>query len=171
MPSRNILRAISFLLMSLTLGCRSANHGESLPQPDHILIIKSARTLSLMKGDRILKTYNVALGRQPIGPKERQGDHRTPEGTYFVDRKLPNSRFHLALHLSYPNAFDRERAHGLGVSPGGDVEVHGLPSVFAWLGSLHRHIDWTDGCIAVTNAEIEEIYPIVSVGIPVEIRP
>lgn len=124
-----------------------------------------------MKGPQVLKSYKVALGTQPVGAKERQGDHKTPEGQYSVDRKIPNSQFHLALHLSYPNASDRERAHKLGVPPGGDVEIHGFPAAFAWLGSLHRRIDWTDGCIAVTNAEIEEIYALINVGTPVEIRP
>jgi murein L,D-transpeptidase YafK len=139
--------------------------------PDRILIIKSTRTLSLMKGSETLKSYKVALGTQPVGAKDRQGDHKTPEGTYFVDRKVPNSRFHLALHLSYPSASDRQHAEQLGVSPGGDVEIHGLARAFAFLGSAHRRFDWTDGCIAVTNAEIEEIYPLVPVGTPVEIRP
>jgi murein L,D-transpeptidase YafK len=146
-------------------------HASSILKPDRILITKSTHTLSLIKGDEILKSYKVALARQPVGPKERQGDHKTPEGVYSVDRKSPASRFHLALHLSYPNASDRDRARALGVPPGGDVEIHGLPLLFAGFGSLHRYIDWTDGCIAVTNAEINEIYPLVEVDTPVEIRP
>ena len=124
-----------------------------------------------MKNGRVLKSYAVALGRQPIGPKEKQGDHKTPEGIYAVDRKVPNSRFHLALHVSYPSASDREHARALGVSPGGDVEIHGVPGIFAWTGSLQRRIDWTNGCIAVTNPEIEEIYAAVPTDTPVEIRP
>lgn len=118
-----------------------------------------------------MKTFKVALGRQPVGAKDREGDHKTPEGTYSVDRKVPNSRFHLALHLSYPSTSDRDHAKHLGVSPGGDVEIHGLPAAFAYLGAAHRRFDWTDGCIALTNAEIEEIYPLVALGTPVEIRP
>jgi len=127
--------------------------------------------MTLMHKREVLKTYKVALGGQPVGPKEKQGDHKTPEGLYVIDSKIPNSRFHLALHISYPNAADRERARKMGVNPGGAVEIHGLESQYAWLGPLHRQTDWTDGCIAVSNAEIEEIWPLVPVGTPVEIRP
>lgn len=124
-----------------------------------------------MNGKEILKTYKVALGGEPVGAKDRQGDHKTPEGDYAVDRKNPNSTFHKALHLSYPNAADRERAQKLGVHPGGDVEIHGLGAKLGWVGSAHTLHDWTDGCIAVTNEEIDEIYPLVEAGTPVEIRP
>ena len=119
----------------------------------------------------MLKSYKVALGSQPVGAKDRQGDQKTPEGVYSVDRKVPHNRLHRALHSSYPSAADREHARKLGVSPGGDVEIHGLPPAFAFLGSLHRQTDWADGCIAVTNDEIDEIYPLIAVGTPVEIRP
>jgi murein L,D-transpeptidase YafK len=139
--------------------------------PDRILILKSAHTMSLMHGTEILKTYKVALSTVPVGAKERAGDHRVPEGIYIVDRKNPQSQFHLALHVSYPNATDRARASKLGVDPGGNIEIHGLEKKYAPLGALHRTYDWTDGCIAVTDAEIEEIYPQIRVGTPVEIRP
>ncbi|HYB61347.1 MAG TPA: L,D-transpeptidase family protein [Methylomirabilota bacterium] len=159
----------------LLLACVSCWGKENAPAPPvkagRIVILKAARTLTLMKNGKALKTYKVALGTEPVGPKEQQGDHKTPEGEYFVDEKIPNSRFHLALHLSYPNAADRERAHRLGVNPGGDIEIHGLGKDFAWVGSLQRMVDWTDGCIAVTDEEIEEIYAQVDVGTPVEIRP
>ncbi len=140
-------------------------------QADRILIEKSKRTLTLMSGNTVLKTYKVALGGQPAGAKQRQGDHKTPEGLYVVDQKNPASIFHRALHLSYPNAQDRENARKLGVSPGGDVEIHGLGAKYGWVGAAHRLTDWTDGCIAVTNEEIDEIWPVVPVGTPVEIRP
>ncbi len=168
-PNARILSLLSAVL--LFASCGSRHHTQLTDEPDRILVVKSTHTLCLMKGTQVLKTYRIALGRQPIGPKERQGDHKTPEGIYSVDRKLPNSRFHLALHLSYPDASDREHARSLGVQPGGDVEIHGLPTIFSWLGSLHRRMDWTDGCMAVTNSEIEEIYPLIPVGTPVEIRP
>jgi murein L,D-transpeptidase YafK len=140
-------------------------------QVDRILIEKSKRSLSLMNGTEILKTYKVALGAQPVGAKDRQGDHKTPEGIYSVDGKIPHSQFHKALHLSYPDASDKERARKLGVSPGGDVEIHGLGEQWGWVGSKHLLKDWTDGCIAVTNEEIDEIYPQVKTGTVVEIRP
>jgi murein L,D-transpeptidase YafK len=124
-----------------------------------------------MSGKEAIKTYKVALGGQPVGAKDRQGDHKTPEGIYSVDGKIPNSQFHKALHISYPSPSDREHARKLGVSPGGDVEIHGLGPHWGWVGSQHRLTDWTDGCIAVTNEEIDEIYPLVSIGTTVEIRP
>jgi murein L,D-transpeptidase YafK len=145
--------------------------GEPPKQVDRILIEKSKRTMSLMSGSEVLKTYKVALGGQPIGAKDRQGDHKTPEGIYFIDRKIRNSQFHKALLISYPNAADRERARKLGVAPGSAVEIHGLGAKWGWVGSQHRLRDWTDGCIAVTNEEIDEIWPLVSAGTVVEIRP
>jgi len=123
-----------------------------------------------LSGGQVLKTYKVALG-DPVGAKKQQGDRETPEGEYVIDSKNTHSRFHRALHVSYPNSADRERARKLGVSPGRDVEIHGLPSKYAWLGFLHRQMDWTAGCIAVTNSEIDEIWPLVPLGTPVEIRP
>ena len=149
------------------------NEKTSVPQGtvDRIVVEKATRTMTLMRDGKVLKTYKVALSREPVGPKERVGDHKVPEGEYLVDLKNPHSRFHLALHISYPNAADRDRARKLGVQPGGNIEIHGLDSKYAWVGSLQRRVDWTDGCIAVTNSEIEEIWPLVRVGTPVEIRP
>lgn len=138
---------------------------------DQILIYKSAHTMTLFKRQSVLRTYKIAIGRGPAGPKSTAGDHRTPEGDYVVDAKKADSRFYLALHLSYPNAADRERARRLGVNPGGDIEIHGIEKGLGWIGPLHRTFDWTDGCIAVTDPEIEEIWGLVPVGTPVEIRP
>ncbi len=140
-------------------------------QADHILIVKSTRTMTLTRGNKVLKTYKVALGTVAVGPKQKQGDHKTPEGDYVIDAKNSHSQFHLALHISYPKAEDRERAKKMGVSPGGDIMIHGLAPQFAFLGALHRQTDWTDGCVAVTNPEIEEIWKLVPVGTTVEIRP
>jgi murein L,D-transpeptidase YafK len=144
--------------------------GGPVHRADCILVLKSAHTLTLLSNGQTIKTYKVALG-DPKGPKSQAEDKKTPEGTYFVDAKNPSRLFHRALHLSYPNAADRERARKLGVSPGGDIEIHGLPTQYAWMGAAHRAIDWTTGCIAVTNPEIDEIWTYVSVGTPVEIRP
>lgn len=127
--------------------------------------------MTLLSAGKVVKTYRVALGGQPVGAKTQEGDHKTPEGIYLIDSKNPKSRFHLALHVSYPNAADQERAKKLGVSPGGLIMIHGLPPLFAWVGAQHLRMDWTDGCIAVTNAEIEEIWRLVPVGTTVEIRP
>jgi len=101
----------------------------------------------------------------------RVGDHKTPEGIYVLDHKNPKSGFHLAMHISYPNSLDRERAAKEGVPPGGDIMVHGVKHGFGWVGRLHRLVDWTDGCIAVTNAEMDQFWELVPEGTPIEIRP
>jgi murein L,D-transpeptidase YafK len=140
-------------------------------QADRIVIIKSARTLALLSGSKVLKTYKVALGSVPVGPKLVEGDHKTPEGSYVIDAKNSHSQFHLSLHISYPSTANQQRARSIGARPGGAIMIHGLARPFAYLGPLHRQTDWTDGCIAVTNAEIEEIWRLVPVGTRVEIRP
>lgn len=140
-------------------------------QADKIIILKSARSMTLLNGGKTLKTYKVALGTVPVGPKRIEGDHKTPEGDYIIDTKNAHSQFHLSLHVSYPSAADQQRARAMGARPGGAIMIHGLAAPFAYLGPLHRQTDWTDGCIAVTNAEIEEIWKLVPVGTRVEIRP
>ena len=140
-------------------------------QADKIVILKSAHSMTLLSGGKVLKTYKIALGSVPVGPKHVEGDHKTPEGTYLIDAKNGHSQFHLSLHISYPSAADQQRARSMGARPGGAIMIHGLAKPFAYLGPLHRQTDWTDGCIAVTNAEIEEIWKLVPVGTRVEIRP
>ncbi|MGH9633713.1 MAG: L,D-transpeptidase family protein [Candidatus Angelobacter sp.] len=140
-------------------------------QADKIVILKSAHSMTLLSGGKVLKTYKIALGSVPVGPKHVEGDHKTPEGTYLIDAKNAHSQFHLSLHISYPSAADQQRARSMGARPGGAIMIHGLGKPFAYLGPLHRQTDWTDGCIAVTNAEIEEIWKLVPVGTWVEIRP
>ena len=143
------------------------------PQPtvDRILVLKNEHKLLLLSGDRIVKAYSVALGSGGLAPKRRQGDDKTPEGLYRIDYRNPASRFHLALHISYPDDTDKKRAQMLGVSPGGDIMIHGLGSEFMSLGEKHYLYDWTAGCIAVTDSEIEEIWRLVPDRTPVEIRP
>jgi murein L,D-transpeptidase YafK len=138
---------------------------------DSILILKKDHRMELLAGGKVIRTYKVALGQGGLAPKERQGDGRTPEGHYLIDAKNAASHYHKALHVSYPNAEDRERAAKLGVSPGGDIMIHGLPNGQGWIGAAHRLYDWTLGCIAVTDAEIDEVFKLVPVGTPVEIRP
>jgi len=136
-----------------------------------IMVEKEAHRLTLLRDERVLRVYETSLGSTPIGHKQREGDGRTPEGVYAIDFKHPRSRFHLALRISYPSAADRESARGRGVPPGGDIMIHGLPNGLGWLGGLHLSRDWTDGCIAVTNAQIEEIWALVDIGTTVEIKP
>jgi murein L,D-transpeptidase YafK len=160
--------------MMLLFGVMSLRGGEDQPQQgnvDRILVEKAKRTMTLFSGDKVVKTYLVALGGEPVGRKEREGDHKTPEGSYTIDSKNARSKFHLALHVSYPDEADKKRARKMGVNPGGAIMIHGLPREFAYLGALHRKTDWTDGCVAVTNEEIEEIWRLVKIGTPVEIRP
>jgi murein L,D-transpeptidase YafK len=138
---------------------------------DSILILKKDHVLELLSGGTVIRTYKVALGRGGLAPKVREGDGRTPEGRYIIDAKYAASHYHKALHVSYPNAEDRKRAAKLGLPPGGAIMIHGLPNGQGWVGAAHRLYDWTLGCIAVTDEEIDEIFKLVPVGTPVEIRP
>src|SRR5580704_17451591 len=149
-------------------GTDAAPSGE---EADRIVIEKRARTMTLLSDGKALKTYKVALGGQPVGAKEQEGDHKTPEGIYKFSAKVPNSMFHRGLLISCPNAADIQRAEKRGVKPGGAVEIHGLGAKYGWVGAAHRATDWTHGCVAVTNQEIDEIWPLVDVGTVVEIRP
>lgn len=138
---------------------------------DSILVEKSAHRLSLFQRGRVARTYMVALGQQPVGDKVKRGDMRTPEGRFLIESRNPQSKYHRALRISYPDAAHRARARQLGVSPGGDIMIHGLPPRQAWVGAAHRDFDWTEGCIAVTNEEIEELWSAVPVGTPIRILP
>ncbi len=151
------------------------NRNDLLPRHisgvDRVLIEKRAHRLTLYRKGEILKTYRIALGKKPVGKKTTNGDCKTPEGTYSIDQRKANSRYHRALHISYPNAEDRRQAKARGVSPGGDVMIHGLPNGFGAVGSLHLKRDWTLGCIAMTNEEIDELWHAVPNGAVVEIVP
>ena len=138
---------------------------------DKVLIEKKERRLTLLSKGEVIKTYKIALGGNPVGPKERQGDNKTPEGTYIIDSRNGDSGYHLSLHISYPNEKDKMRAKELGVSPGGDIMIHGIKNGFSWVGTSHAEVDWTKGCIAVTDEEMEEIDKLVPNGTIVEIRP
>lgn len=144
---------------------------ESEPRVDRLRVLKSERRLILLSGDHPVYEYAIALGGSPTGPKREQGDERTPEGEYVIDSRKSDSDYHLALHISYPNAEDRRQARERGVEPGGAIMIHGLPNGFGVIGAAHRLVDWTDGCIAVTNQEIEEIWRRVADGVAIEIRP
>jgi len=138
---------------------------------DKVLIKKKERRLTLLSNNEVIKTYKIALGGNPIGPKERQGDNKTPEGTYIIDSRNRDSGYHLSMHISYPNDKDKMRAKELGVSPGGDIMIHGIKNGLSWVGASHAEVDWTKGCVAVADEEMEEIYKLVPNGTIVEIRP
>jgi len=138
---------------------------------DSVLVLKGERKLILLRSNKKIKEYSIALGGNPTGKKIMEGDERTPEGSYKLDHRNPNSIAHLSIHISYPDQNDISQARAKGVSPGGAVMIHGLPKGFGYLGRLHRLLDWTDGCIGVTNPEIEEIWRCAPEGAPIEIRP
>jgi len=159
--------AVGLLLLAAIL----VTAQDSTPNVDQVMVYKHDRKLVLLSHGKELKSYRVALGGEPVGPKERQGDHRTPEGSYVLDARNPNSHFYKAFHISYPNPKDVAVAKRLGVSPGGDIMLHGLPKEYAWVGKAHTVHDWTDGCIAVTNEEMDEIWKLIRVGTPIDIKP
>jgi murein L,D-transpeptidase YafK len=165
------LMGFVFLVSSISIGTYAEDRLPSNARADRVLVVKSARTLTLLNHGHVLKTYKVALGGDPIGAKTRQGDHKTPEGIYVLDRRNAHSQFYRAIHISYPNVRDRERARTLGASPGGDIMLHGLPNGYRWIGKGHRARDWTDGCIAVTDEEMDEIWRAVPDGTVIDIRP
>jgi|SRR5688572_28659728 len=136
---------------------------------DRIVVQKSQRRMDLMSGESVVRSYQVALGSAPEGDKQQEGDGKTPEGQYVIEGRNPSSAFHLSLKISYPDAADRAAAAARNVSPGGDIFIHGAPNW--WLLPGQPPGDWTLGCIAVTKAEIEEIWRLVPDGTPVEIRP
>lgn len=138
---------------------------------DTILIKKSQRKMELYAKEKLIKDYKISLGFAPIGPKQQEGDGKTPEGEYTITSKNPHSQFHLSLKISYPNAADKESAKKKKLSPGGDIMIHGLGKRFSYFGKLHTLHDWTLGCIAVTNDEIEEIWKLVQKGTIVKIEP
>jgi murein L,D-transpeptidase YafK len=161
------------VISALAIGVLAAS---SLPQAqavtaDQVLVLKKEHTLTLWSRGRVIRTYKVALGGSPVGAKQQQGDHKTPEGHYILDRRNPKSQFYKSIHVSYPNGKDRQRAKERGVAPGGDIMIHGLPNGYGALGASHRLHDWTDGCIAVTDSEMDEIWKLVPDGTPIEIRP
>jgi len=147
---------------------KSINPGTKI---DKLLVEKGKRKLHLISQGEVIKSYRVALGKSPVGHKEYEGDNRTPEGIYTINDKNPNSSYYLNLGISYPNETDRAHAVELGKSPGGDIKIHGIKNGMWYMGRLHRLKDWTAGCIAVTNAEMEEIYRHVPIGTLIEIKP
>jgi murein L,D-transpeptidase YafK len=155
--------ALMLLLCALTT---RADHTADL-----IVVRKAKRELVLLREGKALRRYLVALGRTPAGAKRRQGDGKTPEGEYTITGRNKHSSYHRSLRISYPNEEDKARARRAGVSAGGDIMIHGLPNGMGRIGAAHRQADWTEGCIAVTNDEIEEIWKLVPDGTPIRIEP
>jgi len=169
------------LVLVLALACASAPSARAEPEgapqpsaspaPDSILVVKSEHRLYLMHEGVPVRSYAVALGLSPVGPKRQEFDFRTPEGRYVIDARRPNSRYFRALHVSYPNTDDRKQAAERHVSAGRDIMIHGLPNVMQKPLSYYQTRDWTNGCIALSNEDLLEVWTLVHDRIPIEIRP
>ncbi len=142
-----------------------------IEKADMVLVIKSESKLFLKKRGKIIRAYSVAFGAKPEEHKQQEGDERTPEGKYFLDYKKEDSAFYKSIHISYPNATDQKRAKALGVNPGGLIMIHGQKNGWGWLSWITQQFNWTDGCIAVSNGAMDDIWESVKVGTPIEIKP
>lgn len=169
MSGHRILLSLAVFCLIFALPYLSLSQEVVPVKADRVVVVKSKRVMMLMKDGGILKEYRISLGKNPQGHKLQAGDARTPEGDYILDWRNPKSKFHLSLHISYPNEQDWLNASRLGFQPGGNIMIHGLPKGMEWLGGIHAFIDWTNGCIAVTNEEMEEIWRYVADGTPVRI--
>jgi len=138
---------------------------------DMVRVVKSENRLYLLKENEVIASYRVKFGANPKGHKQQQGDERTPEGSYFLTYKNSNSAFYRSIHVSYPNALDQENARAMGVDPGGDIMIHGQANGWQWAGFLTQLVNWTDGCIALTNANMDEVWSAIDPGTPIEILP
>ena len=173
------MRVIARLRLALTFALLLAGvpaHADTqveadVPQADRILVVKSERKLYLLKAGRVLREFDIALGLMPEGPKRQEGDFRTPEGVYYLEAKNARSDYFLSVKVSYPGPADRAWAKARGVDPGGQIMIHGLPNEPKYQQSRYRGWDWTDGCIAVSNSDMVDIWLMTSVSTPIEIRP
>lgn len=159
------------LLVTGLIFLLSAGAAQGGPQADFVLVVKSEKRLYLMHDGDVVASFRVAFGRNPKGHKEQQGDERTPEGRYVLDHKNPHSEFYKSIHISYPDAEDRERARKRGVSPGGDIMIHGQKNGYERWEMFAQWVNWTNGCIALKNDEMDIVWEAVQVGTPIEIRP
>ena len=169
-------KVIFFTILLLLLGVVIYNSYPEKKLPanaeiDYILVKKSDRQLLAYSKQKLLKTYQISLGDSPIGHKEYEGDEKTPEGVYTINAKNPNSGYHKNLGVSYPNTKDLEKAKLLGKDPGGDIKIHGIRNHIGFIGKFQRLFDWTNGCMALTNAEVDELYYAVKIGTKIDIRP
>ena len=158
------------VLLSLFLAAASGEL-HAVDKADSVLVVKSERKLYLVRDEKPYASFSVTFGSNPKGHKQKQGDGRTPEGLYVLDYKNATSNYYRSIHISYPNDEDRSNARSLGISPGGDIMIHGQKNGFAWLGPLSGFVNWTDGCIAVRDREMDLLWEAIDPGTPIEIRP
>jgi len=159
-----------YIVLTITLFLAGLNPAFGF-DVDHVLVNKSEKKMYLLFHEKNVKEYNVVFGANPKGHKQQKGDEKTPEGRYLLDFKKEDSSFHKAIHISYPNEKDKTMAKKNGVNPGGSIMIHGQKNGLGWLSWLSQKFNWTDGCIAVTNKEIEEIWSVVKTGAPIDIQP
>ncbi len=161
-----------FLYLIMCLFCTSAFAQKmDIPQGNRIVVEKSRHLMHVYYNQESIVTFRIALGREPVGQKNCAGDKRTPEGIYSITEHKKDSGFYRALRISYPSEKDIARAKSKGCSPGGNIMIHGLQNGFSWVGRTHRTVDWTNGCIAITNNEMDILYNMVKDGATVEIKP
>ena len=165
------MRIVFTTLVALLVLPVHAVAANDVEKADAVLVIKSEKRLYLMKKGEVLASYRAAFGAEPKGHKERQGDERTPEGRYTLGYKNGNSAYYKSIHVSYPNAEDRRKARQRGYDPGGDIMIHGQPNGWGWVWPVLQRISWTDGCIALSNENMDRVWEAVDPGIPIEIRP
>ena len=165
---------VGILLLSALVASASffsySSAGE-FPLADKVLIEKGKRKLHLMKEGKPFRSFNIALGSAPIGDKNEEGDFKTPEGSYFLDARNPNSDFFLSIHISYPNGMDRNDATRKGIKPGGQIMIHGQPNTPTYSAGYYKTSDWTNGCIAVSNSDMIDIWLMTPNTVPIEILP
>ena len=166
-----LFRLLFLSLFILSSSAAAQTAAATAPVADKVVVYKSQRKMQLLKNGQVIRTYKIALGDNPKGHKQQEGDEKTPEGKYKLDWRNPNSAYHKSIHISYPNQQDKARAKKQGVSPGGDIMIHGLPKHAAGIGARHALSDWTNGCIAITNEEMDEVWTLVRNGTEIEILP
>lgn len=165
------MRTITILTLSVLACSTPVWPANAAQKADLVRVSKSESKLYLLNKGQTFASFHVVFGRNSLGSKQQEGDHRTPEGRYVLDSKNEKSAFYKAIHISYPSPEDRARAAKLGVSPGGSVMVHGQKNGFAWLEALAQHFNWTNGCIALRDEDMEVVWNSVDAGTPIEIQP
>ncbi len=165
------MRALTPAIAALLLLWQGALSASGFPAADFVLVEKADRKLHLMRDGKTFRSFDIALGIRPVGDKQHEGDFRTPEGRYLLDRRNPHSEFFLSIHVSYPNAHDIREARARGLDPGGAIMIHGQPNVPTRSEAYYRTQDWTNGCIAVSNSDMIDIWLMTGDNTPIEIRP
>jgi murein L,D-transpeptidase YafK len=159
------------LLLALLMLTPALIEAGEFPLADLVIIEKGERKMHLLREGEIFRTFRIALGMRPVGDKQKEGDSKTPEGRYLLDRRNPDSDYFLSIHISYPDASDRREAAALGMDPGGAIMIHGQPNMPTRSETYYRTQDWTDGCIAVSNSDMIDIWLMTGDDTPIEIRP